>query len=100
MRTIIGDDGSTITYDDAGNVAAVTDNQGNPVAVAGATGSNVVQQFTNLLNYWANAAINSKYGPQPGTVGSPASTSGQLNQLMPLIIFGGLALFAYKTLAK
>lgn len=58
LRTQTFDDGSTLTYDDAGNVVAATDNTGGAYYVPGANGSAIVQQFANLFQYGIQGVLN------------------------------------------
>lgn len=101
ITTQISDDGSTISYDDFGNVVGVTDNQGNPVQSAGAAGSPIVQQFANLFTYGIRSIINAKYPAGPGTPAPAAATAAQASQnTVQLALLAGAVFLAYRLLAK
>src|SRR2546423_11410048 len=56
------DDGSTLTTDSSGAVVAATDNSGNNIPVAPASGG-ITQTFSNLVTYGVQALINNQLPP-------------------------------------
>ena len=99
MFESIFDDGSTLTYDAAGNVVSHTDASGTAVAVPPAEGSPIVQQFSNLFNYGIRAAIDKYVSPgasaAPGTVQAQTVVAQQQAQTKLLLVLavGGFILF-------
>ena len=75
----IFDDGSTLTFDNAGYVISATTSDGDPLAMPGPAGSGVVQQFANLFNYGIRSAIDARFRPSaqaaPGTAQAAAVPS-------------------------
>ena len=99
--TQIFDDGSTLVYDDAGQLVSYTSSQGVPQPVPGPSGSAIVQQFTDLFNYGVRSVIDAQYrrsaaAPPPG---APAAQAFSLTpQTKNLLLLGVAGLLAYKLL--
>ena len=98
MRVQTFDDGSTITYNDDGSVAAATDYYGVNVPVS--SPSPIVGQFSDLfnngvsrlfsnLNWRINTAIPTE---------SEKTRAAQQAQLQKLLVLGGLGLVAFTLL--
>lgn len=90
------DDGSVLVQDDSMNVLGGIDVSG---AQFGPAASNIGQQFMNLLDFGARAAIVSRYGTaatQPATYTTPAQQQSAVAQLMPVLLLAGAAFLVYK----
>jgi hypothetical protein len=95
----IFDDGSTLTFDSAGNVVSHTDAAGNGVAVPPAGGSPIVQQFADLFQYGIRAAIDSRLtGAQAATRAPGTPVLSNELQLRGLLVIAVLGFVAFKFL--
>lgn len=99
---VVYDDGSTLTYDGAGNVIAMSDSSGAAQSVPPPGGSAIVRQFSDLFNYGVRAVIDREFRSQPAAV-SPAVAGAPMTQpnwqrYVPLLMIVGGGIIAYKLL--
>lgn len=101
MQTSVYDDGSSVTVDQLGNIVSITDSEGRAQSVPGPSGSGVVQQFYELFNYGARAAIDraargqgaAQAAAQPAPVTQP-----NLARYMPLVLLAAAVFVGFKLL--
>lgn len=97
MARQIFDDGSWLEYDDRGNVTGGADIYGAPITPPR---SDVSQQVMDLLSFGIKSAIYANYGAaaQQAAQPQPVQGAGALNQLMPVLVLGGIAFLAYQVI--
>jgi hypothetical protein len=100
--TQIFDDGSSVTYDDAGNVISVVNSAGVAQYAPPTDGSAIVQQFASLFTKGIQAVANSVAIKLQGSLSGAAAPGTPASQAKPnytplLLIGGGIAALALLT---
>lgn len=97
MARQIFDDGSWLEYNAAGSVVGGADIFGAPITPPR---TDVSQQVLDLLSFGIKSAIYANYGAaaQQAAQPAPAPAAGGLQQLMPVLVLGGLAFLAYQAI--
>lgn len=100
-------DGTVIYKDATGEPAYGMDILGNVFNVPGPSGSPLVQQFANLLDFWGRSTIEQRNRAQAlqeritlAQLTPAGAVGASLANMMPLLLIAGAGFIAYKALAK